>query len=352
MPGIEDFRYETWELDALVESIEPLAPFLYSRYFTSRTVQSTVPNIEWDIIEGGQRLAPFVSPFVPGVHIRSRGHATYSFTPAYVKPAKTLQPSQGFVRLPGEKYGGELSPRQRLDRLLAQQIQLHDDMLTNRQNWMAAKILTDGEVTISGDNYQSVTVNFGQHADLRPAALSAGARWSQTTGVPLDDIEAAALDVRQLSYGATVGDVVMDGKAWGYFRTRMADNKLFDQTLSLNDGGRTSIDGGPRNDTNGTRVGRVAGRFEVFVYDGQYEDEEGVMTNFMTDYSCLLISSGLQGTTYYGAIQDLNAEMQALRMFHKSRTKWEPSGIELVSQSAPIIAPRRRNAHARLIVHQ
>jgi hypothetical protein len=39
-------------------------------------------------------------------------------------------------------------------------------------------------------------------------------------------------------------------------------------------------------------------------------------------------------------------------MFHKTKEQFDPSGLELVSQSAPLVAPRRPNASARITVHQ
>lgn len=346
--GIDDFRYETWELDALVTAIEPLNPFLLDKFFTGGTVMSEAPQIEWDIEEGGQRLAPFVSPYVPGRPVRSRGHFTQTLTPAYVKPAKTLHPGQALVRQPGETYGGRLAPRQRMDLLLARQIKLHDDMLENRLNWMAAQILSTGSVVISGDDYQSVTVDFGQDSSLRYSALSGGARWSQTTGLPLDDIETLSLAVRQKSYGAVCDTVLMDGTSWGLFRKRMQDNRNFESTWRL---GSSQIESGPRNDTGGQQVGTLSSRFSLWVYDGQYEDENGATTRFWPVNTTLVIASGaIQGKRYFGAIQDLANQMMPARMFHKTKLKWDPSGLELLSQSAPVIAPRRRNAWANIVI--
>ena len=76
------------------------------------------------------------------------------------------------------------------------------------------------------------------------------------------------------------------------------------------------------------------------------------MQPYLPAYTCLLISSGnLMGTKYYGAIMDFDAQMKAQVMFHKSKTNWDPSGVHLLSQSAPLLAPRRRNAYARITVH-
>lgn len=347
---IDNFRYETWELDALASTIEPPANFLVRNFFSFGIVLSEAAQIEWDIEEGGRRLAPFVSPYVQGKPIRSRGHMTQFLKPAYIKPSKTLYPSMGLVRQPGEPYGGSLSPRERMDRLLAKQMREHEDMLQNRLEWMASKALSDGSITISGEDYPSVVVDFGQDSALRVATLSGGARWSQTTAKPLDDIEALAIDIRKKSYGAVADTVVMDGQAWGYFRTRMEGNPQFDTTLRL---GSSSIDAGPRNSIDGDLVGTLAGRFKIWVYDAIYEDDEGASQPFMPALTAMVISSSaIQGKQYFGAIHDLDAELRPIRMFHKTKRRWDPSGLDLLSQSAPVLAPRRRNGYGRLVVHQ
>ena len=349
---IDNYRYETWELDELVRTIRAPATFLRQRYFTpGGEVFSTSPQIEWDIEEGGRRIAPFVSPWVPGRSVESRGHMSAFLKPAYVKPAKTLTPQMALVRRPGENYGGNLTPRQRMDLLLANQIREHEEMVENRLEWMAAKALHDGSITISGEDYQSVVVDFGRHADLEPATLSGTARWSQSTGLPLDDIETTAQLVNDRSYGAVVDDVVMDFLAWGYFRKRMEANVNFSTQWRL---GNSSIDSGPLAQIDeAVMVGTLAGRFNIWVYGATYENDEGATTKFMADNTAMLISSkGIQGKTYFGAIQDLEADLQSMRMFHKTWVKKDPSGLHLLSQSAPVLAPKRRNASARLIVHQ
>lgn len=350
--NVQLFRVETWELDELVRAIEPAANFLTRMFFGSGDVFSDAATIEWDIQEGGQRLAPFVSPYTPGVPVRSRGYIQAYFKPAYVKPAKLLTPQMAYVRRPGERYGGTKSPQERMDELLAQQIREHDDMLENRFEWMASACLKDGAITFAGENYPSQTVDFGQHADLRVATLSAGARWSQTTALPLDDIENLALDIRKKSYGAVADTIVMDGQAWNYFRKRMEGNTTqFNTQLRL---GNSSLDIGPRNNVgDGQLVGELGGRFRVWVYDAYYEDDEGASQPYMPALCAMVIASGaINGRRYFGAIQDLDANLRPERMFHKTRRRWDPSGLELVSQSAPALAPRRRNAFGRLIVHQ
>jgi hypothetical protein len=273
------------------------------------------------------------------------------FKPAYVKPARVLTPDMALVRRPGEAYGGTMTQKQRMDLLLADQIREHEEMLDNRLEWMAAKALLDGSITVAGEDYQSQVVDFGRHSSLEPTTLSAGARWSQSTGVPVDDIESLAQTVNTTSYGATVDDVVMDYLSWGYFRTRMQANNLFNINYRLGD---ARIDGGPLAQTDEpVLVGNLSGRFNVWLYGATYENDEGVAQKFVPDYNCWLVSrSSIGGKTYFGAIQDIEAGLVPIRMFHKTWIEKDPSGMTLLSQSAPMIAPRRRNTSARLVVHQ
>lgn len=346
MPGVEQFRLETWEVDEMVASIERPNPFLLAKFFPTPVFFET-KSIEFDIVERGKRLAPFVSPMSEGRAMRSSGSSTRSITPAYIKPKKVVMPGQAFTRMPGEPYGGNLSPRQRLDRAVLEEIAEHRDMIDNRLEWMASKALTTGKVVISGDDYQSVEVDFGHNSGLRTAA-GVGVGWDDNNGVPLDDIETIGLAIREKSYGAVADTIVLDGKAWALFRTKMATNVNFSNQVRL---GSSAIESGPRNDIDGELVGQLAGRYSIWVYDGAYENESGVTTKYLPDYSMIVAASGaIQGKQYFGAIQDVQS-LIATKHFVKTKESFDPSGIEVLSQSAPMVAPKRPNAYAYHDVH-
>ena len=347
---IENFRYETWEIDEMVRAIERPNPFLLRMFFPN-VREENAKVIEFDIVEGGRRLAPFVSPLVQGQPVRSRGYKTQTLTPAYIKPSAIIHPNQGWTRRPGEPYGGNLTPRERLDRVLAEQIAEHDEMIDNRLEWMAAQALINGSITVSGESYPTVVVEFGRNSNLYKE-LESSVQWHKSEADPLADIEMMALDIRQYSYGAVADTVVMDGKAWDLMRTRISSNAQlrvqFDNTLRL---GSSSAEIGPRNDIDGEYVGRLAGRFDLWVYDGTYEDEEGVGQKYLPDYHVIVGSrAGVQGTQYFGAIQDLDAGLVPMRHFVKTKVKFDPSGLEVLSQSAPLVAPKRPNAVGCMVV--
>ncbi len=338
-------RYETWELDEMVAQIERPNPWLMRTFFGAQKFFES-KQIEFDIVDRGRRLAPFVAPTVAGKPMTREGYRTRTLTPAYIKPTALVQPSQGFTRLPGEgQYGGVLSPKQRFDAIVAEYLDLHEEMIDNRLEWMAAQALVTGGITITGESYPTVHVDFGRHASLS-IALSGGAKWDQVSAVPLDDIEAAALKVRTLSKGAVVTDIVMDGASWALLKKHSTISDLIDIRYRRDLNGATSIDGGPRTTLNEpVYVGTLQGKIDLWVYDSYYQDDAGADQPYIPPFTVIGISKpALQGTQYYGAIIDLDAEIAARRSFSKSKVLFNPSGLELITQSGPLLAPKRPNA--------
>ena len=215
---------------------------------------------------------------------------------------------------------------------------------------MAASALVNDYIIIEGEDYPKVQVNFGRDPSLNIALLG-GAKWDQATAVPMEDIEAAALAVRQISKGAVVTELVMDGKAWGLLRKHSSMKDMIDTNFRRSLGTASAIDAAPRTTMNdGVYVGTLNGRIDLWVYDAYYQDDNGTDQPYLADYTVLGLSGALEGTQYYGAIIDLDAQLEPRRSFTKSKVNFNPSGIEIVTQSAPLAAPKRPNAMFKLTV--
>ena len=52
----------------------------------------------------------------------------------------------------------------------------------------------------------------------------------------------------------------------------------------------------------------------------------------------------------FGAILDMDAEIQPRDKFVKARNQWDPSGVEVLTQTAPMLAVERANASGVLTV--
>lgn len=347
--GTQLSRYETWELDTMVAQIERPNPWLMRTFFAGQRMFAS-KTIEFDILDRGRRMAPFVAPHVAGKPMRREGFRTRQLAPAYIKPTALVVPTEAWTRRPGEAYGGALSPKQRFDAIVAEHLDAHEQMIDNRLEWMAAQALVTGGITIEGEDYPKTHVDFGRDASLT-IALTGAAKWNTTTASPLTDIETASLKVRQISKGAVITDLVMDGLAWNGLKANGAVADLIDVRFRRDVNGATSIDGGPRTKLNeAVYVGTLQGRIDLWVYDSYYQDDTGADQPYLPPYTVVGISPAIEGMQYYGAILDLDANLEPRRSFTKSKVLFNPSGLELVTQSGPLLAPKRPNASFVLTV--
>lgn len=345
-------QYATYEVDEIVRNIEVQPPYLIDRYF-GRTRSFDTETIEFDIIDRGRRIAPFVSPLTPGRVPRRPGSRLMQFKPAYIKLLNMIRPQDTFTRLPGEAYGGTMSPQARADRILAEYIEMHQGMIDVRMEWMAAQGMVAGSITVSGEDYPTSVVNFGRDPALS-VTLTGGALWSApTTADPISDFETMALLVRRKSRGSIVTDAIMNGVTWGLLRkiilTRTDIQPLYSTFQRIVPG--SSFDLGPRVNISAEYVGRISDRFNIIVYDGFYHDDNGAEQVFLPNNKVLFVASnGLEGTKYQGAILDLDANMEPRDIFVKTWMDKNPSGLQVLTQTAPLVAARRPNCVGVLTV--
>lgn len=334
-------RYTTEEMDELISLSKPFEPFFLNRFFPGvKTFTEASVIIEME--EKGRPLAPFVSPMTQGKPRMRDGHSAKSIVPAYIKPVELVTPQDGFTRRPGEKIGGSLTPMQRIDLLVQRKLENMQEQMDMTMEWMASQILTTGTVVIQGDDYPNpLNVNFGRDPALT-VQLVGGARWNQATSTPFDNIEDLSILINERSYGAAkIDELVMKSQTWKYLREHASMANLIDlQKANSN----TQMEEGPNNTNQATLVATIAGRFKVWTYDDWYTDNDGNAVSFMPDDTVLLLSQfGIDGVKYYGAIQDLDANVEARERFFKARDLFNPSAVEIVGQSAPMLAPKRPN---------
>lgn len=306
-----------------------------------RTVTFETESILFDqLTEEGRRLAPFVAPNVQGVVMREDGYTTKAFKPAYVKPKHVVDPSKMFHRMAGEGIGGlDLSPQQRWDASVARNMQSEVRAIDNRCEWMAAKAILDASVTVTGEKYPTVQVDFGRDAQLSKN-LTGAARWDQANVDPLVDLD-TWITLMQ-SVGRTTPDrVTMGLSAWGAFaakikaRTDVLDYRRFEGgpavNLGVGDGQVVQYKGTLRNGV------------DIYVYSEVYVDDNGAEVELMDPRDVMLTSPAVAGVRAFGAIMDFDA-LRALQYFPKMWKENDPSVVYTLTQSAPLMVPTFPNA--------
>lgn len=328
--------FSTAVLAAVVAQLPQPAPFILNSFF--RNIQTeTSEDIHFDVDTSRRRISPFVSPIVAGKVVLDRGYTTKTFTPAYIKDKRVFDANRPFRRLLGEQIGGTLAPAQRLQAALATNLADQIDMLTRRQEVMAVEVLRTGAITIAGDMYPSVSLNFGRDAALTPATLTSTAAWTHADAKPLDNLQTWSMLVTEKS-GSTANTVVMDVTAWKAFSDNAQVAKLLDRFR-----GKDQLN--PTVTGEGGRYMGNIGDLDIWVYAGWYEHPDtAAVTPYLPANTVLVLGADIEGTRAYGAIRDEAAGFQAMPYFSKSWTEQDPAVRYLLLQSAPLIVPYRVNA--------
>ena len=333
--------YSTAELRKVIVDSRPPVQYFLDRLYKEQ-INFTTEEIMFDELRLGRRMAPFVAPNLQGRVLKRSGFYTKTFRPAYVKPKDAVTPGRMLRRLAGEGLTGDMTPGQRWQATVAAYQLDQRNQIYRRFEWMGAQAALYGQVTVSGEDYPSVTIDFGRAAN-HTVILSGTALWSDyDNSNPDDDLEDWAARIREAE-GFVVTRVTMGSTAWKAFRKHPAIKEL----LETRRGSKSEAETGPGLGESVEYKGQI-GAFNIYVYSDVYEDETGTMQPMMDPRDVLLeAEGGFDGVRAFGAIMDADAGLQALDIFPKMWKNPDPSVIYLLSQSAPLMIPSRPNCTLR-----
>lgn len=336
--------YNTAVLQAVVDSLKRPQTFLLDTFFPMVS-QATEEEIKFDVEDGKRRIAPFVSPLIQGKLVESLGYQTKTFKPAYVKDKRVIDPDKPLRRMIGEQIGGNMTPQNREQAVIARELQDQTDMLQRRFEVMASEALREGQVTVSGEGYDTVVVDFGRDANLE-ITLTSTDRWGESGINPHEDLEDWALLVQQTE-GAMVTDIVMDPLSFKLARANADFRELLDnRRIEAGQLSSAIVDG-----TNTGQLKGFIGNWRIWVYQDWYIDDAGAEQQMMPDHTVLMVGrQQLLGTRHFGAIRDAELGYQAREFAPKSWIEKDPAVRYLLTQSAPLVVPYRPNAVLRATV--
>ena len=198
------------------------APSQFWLTFFPSQINFETEDIAFDkVFTDDRKLAPFVVPNVQGRVLGYEGYETMAFKPAYVKPKHVVDPNMVIPRMAGESLGtGSMSIEQRRNAVIAELLRRHRVMHENRWEWMAAKAIIDGKVTVKGEDYPEKLVDFRRDASLT-GVLTGTASWSQAgTANPIGDLKTKRVAAHNLC-GARISKCVFGADAWDMFQARV-----------------------------------------------------------------------------------------------------------------------------------
>ena len=212
-------------------------------------------------------------------------------------------------------------------------------MVTRRLEVMASEALRTAKVTVTGEGYGTVVVDFGRDPALTPAALAGTDKWTDPGSTPLDDLQDWSDLVLEKS-GTTPVDVVMGVAAWKAFRTHDTVAKRLDVLRIQNNG----MDVGAQQIEGLTPRGTIDG-FNIWTYGGWYEDPDTAVVTPIWPADIVGMASALvEGVRAFGGIKDPKAGLQAVPYFPKMWIEEDPAVTWLMLQAAPLVVPTRPDA--------
>lgn len=331
--------FSTNTMMTVLENLKRPITGLQDKFFTTQE-QSQTEKIHFDIDDGKRYPAPFVHPLSIAPVKDMRGQQTATFEPAYVKEKARWTPERALRRQIGESIGGSISPDQRRQLALAAELEDQAERIIRRKEMMAFDALFNGSVVVEGEGYPSQLVDFGRDSSLDAASnsLTGGNRWDQANADPTGNIDDMSELMDKLC-GAFVEHVILDSAAWKAFRK----NKQVQRDLEL-----PRYDPGMLENKEPSKSGlQYKGQFggvAIWKYSSWYTNSSGVETALFGGGYALCIGQ-IDGVQHQGAIMDEDANgYQPYEIFPKSWVTPEPSVRWVMSQSAPLLVPRRINA--------
>jgi hypothetical protein len=337
--------FETRELVGVMSQLKAPKTFLLDTYFPTIKVHNT-KSFDIDIFKGKRRVAPYVKPIAEGKVVDRLGFTTNSFSPPYIKPKMSLTAEDLGLRLPGNTiYETGMGPSQMASAAVGDRLAQMEEMILRAEEIQASQALQTGKVTITGEGYSGLEVDFlfpGTHL----VTLAGADLWSAVTGTPMEDLREWRELVIQDS-GIAPDTLILGRDAWKYFRAREFSNGgSFDQ-LRVQLG---QID--PKHLAPGVIYLGYFNEIGVDVYQYQewYLDSASVEQPMVGVNNVILASSKANTARHYGMIQDL-ASSGALKRFPKNWITEDPSVLWVMLQSAPLMAIHQPDAFFRATVH-
>ncbi len=351
--NLPSLAFSTATLIAVVPTLKRPSSFLLDRFFPG-VQMSDSEYIAIDIQIGKRRMSPFVSPLVEGQLVESLGRDIRLFKPPYVKDKRAPDLRRPVMRQIGERIGGgQLKGAEREAANLNAEMTDQLEMLTRRQEWMAAQALQYGKVVVSGEGFPTSLVDF-QRDDSLTVVLTGNNKWGVKTNfdedgrdpIPEKTIDQAATRMLRLS-GAQPTDLVFTPASWDAFKNGKNIHNVI-VFPKQNDAGNTV------NPATQIAPGAVKkgtwGQFTLWLYNEWFVDEDNVERPMLEDGVVLMAGADVEGVRAYGQIIDPQHSYEAMEFAPKTWLREDPAQRMLMMQCSPLPFPGRPNASLAMTV--
>lgn len=338
--------YDTRTMLEAIEQLKPVNTFLKDTFFPTPKTFDTAA-VEVDYRKGKRKLAPFVSDRVAGKVVDREGFTTHLFEPATIKPVRTIQSIDLMKRSMGENVYGARSPQERAQEILANDITDLDEMITRREEWMAAQVLFEGKVDIVGEGVNK-TMNFDF---TNKETLSGTDLWTHADSDPLKDLKDTRRKI-MISSGISPNTVIFSSDVVDDFVNHpKVSGLLNNRRITIGQIDPMAMPNGVTYIGNITELGCDIYTYDEFYYDEETQEDKSLVP----DGTVMMGSTNSKSTMAYGAITIADTSNNTFSVVESTRVpvsfvQVDPAARFLQIHSKPLPIPHEVNSWAILKV--
>ena len=325
-----DFNEFKWRaMTAAINQIIPAPRLLQDLIFRNRNSQAA-DHIDVDVVVGGKKILPFVSPIQGGVVVDKLGRYTRSVIAPRLRPKKPFSAQELLTtRATGSNFyvsgAGDLN-KYRQEKV-GRELQDLRNRIDTTIEWMCAQALT-GSLSYDGESI-AFAVDY-QMPDANKPTLLTTARWGESAADILGNLD---------DWGDIIINSVGMGPTIGILGKTAAKKLRADTTIKdLLDNRRTNL---------GSTVWRVGNNYignlngiDFYRYGNEYTDLNDEDQNFIADNVCILVAPQARFSIEFAQIIDLDAGANVVgEYFSKSWLEKDPSQLWILAESRPLPVP-------------
>ncbi|EFH7608822.1 major capsid protein [Escherichia coli] len=252
----------------------------------------------------------------------------------YVKPKHRFDYQQAVERLPGEDPARLNDPTYRRLRILTDNLKQEEQAIVQVEEMQAVSAVLQGKYTMSGEQFETVEVDFGRSA-ANNITQAGGREWSKQNADTFDPTH--DLDAYCDFASGTINIAIMDGTVW-----RMLNGfKLFREKLDTRRGSKSELETALKDLGSVVSFKGWYGDLAIVVAKTTYVDENGDEQRYLPEGTLILGNTQAEGVRCYGAIQDNQALSEGITSAIRYPKHWEEVGDPgceyTMTQSAPLM---------------
>lgn len=296
---------------ALYKETPPMPMFLSDTFaMTSRSVHNS-GKVTFDVIRGNEKVAPVITSVEDGyIKVSMDKAVNKEVTPPVIKLKFPINLMNTQLREPGQTpFDTPNELQNALNRFQSGMMNVTDQVMRNLEV-QAAQIYQTGKLSLWGeDGSEAFAINFLPKTSHFPTSAVA---WGTAGDDKLGDIDKIAKEIRK--NGKAKADTLIFGdKAW------QAWIKDSDVQALLNNRRYNLGEIRPRmSDESGTYQGEIwinNYRYEMWTYDGIYENAAGTTVPYIDDGKVVVMASSGRREKSFGMIPKVVADDPRLRGF-------------------------------------